>query len=79
MPTVEKVAGPRIHVRDIGRFSTGDRADVSADEAQYLCEELGGFERVDDEDSTDTCEVMKSDGDVCGRDLPCPYHSDEEE
>jgi hypothetical protein len=21
-----------------------------------------------------TCEVVKSDGEVCGRDLPCPYH-----
>lgn len=25
-----------------------------------------------------TCEVVKSDGEVCGRDLPCPYHSEED-
>jgi len=24
-----------------------------------------------------TCQVEKSDGDICGRDLPCPYHSDD--
>lgn len=23
------------------------------------------------------CEVVKSDGEVCGRDLPCPYHSED--
>lgn len=26
-------------------------------------------------DDTETCDVVKQDGDVCGRDLPCPYHS----
>lgn len=46
MPTVEKTAGGRVHVRGIGRFSIGDRADVSADEAAYLCEERGDFEYV---------------------------------
>lgn len=25
----------------------------------------------------ETCETIKSDGEVCGRDLPCPYHSDD--
>lgn len=23
---------------------------------------------------TETCEVVKSDGEVCGRERPCPYH-----
>jgi hypothetical protein len=27
---------------------------------------------------TETCEVVKSDGEVCGRERPCPYHDDEE-
>jgi hypothetical protein len=31
-------------------------------------------ERVD---STATCEAIKADGDVCGRELPCPYHSED--
>jgi hypothetical protein len=30
-------------------------------------------------DESDTCDAVKNDGDVCGRELPCPYHSDEEE
>jgi hypothetical protein len=25
-------------------------------------------------DASGTCDVVKADGDVCGRDLPCPYH-----
>lgn len=28
-------------------------------------------------DDTPTCETVKSDGEVCGRELPCPYHSDD--
>jgi len=27
----------------------------------------------------ETCDVVKSDGAVCGRELPCPYHSDSED
>jgi len=30
------------------------------------------------EADTDTCQTVKSDGEVCGRELPCPYHSEEE-
>lgn len=29
-------------------------------------------------DETATCDVVKSDGEVCGRELPCQYHSEEE-
>jgi len=25
-------------------------------------------------DSPETCDVVKGDGDVCGRERPCPYH-----
>ena len=29
-------------------------------------------------EATETCdEVVERTGDVCGRDLPCPYHSDD--
>lgn len=24
----------------------------------------------------ETCETVKADGEVCGRELPCPYHSE---
>jgi len=48
MPTVEKVSGGRVHIREAGReFDRGDRADVSEATAAYLCEERGDFERVD--------------------------------
>lgn len=29
------------------------------------------------EEETETCQVEKSDGEVCGRDKPCPYHDEE--
>lgn len=51
MPTVEKVSGNRVGVRGIGEFEVGDRAEVSADEAAYLCDERGDFVRVDSSDS----------------------------
>jgi len=28
-------------------------------------------------DTTPTCDTVKTDGDVCGRELPCPYHSED--
>lgn len=30
-------------------------------------------------DAPETCTAVKTDGEVCGRDLPCPYHSETEE
>lgn len=27
-----------------------------------------------DADGADTCDTVKSDGEVCGRERPCPYH-----
>jgi hypothetical protein len=84
MPTVEKVTGGRVHVRDIGHFEAGGRAEVSEADARYLVEERGDFETVDDDtdaetdSDAETCQVVKTDGEVCGRELPCPYHSDEE-
>jgi len=34
--------------------------------------------RVGEGEETETCTVVKNDGEVCGRDLPCPYHSEED-
>lgn len=28
-------------------------------------------------EGTPTCDAIKSDGEVCGRDLPCRYHSED--
>lgn len=30
----------------------------------------------DEDEEPETCQTVKNDGDVCGRELPCPYHSD---
>lgn len=61
MPRVEKVTGGRVYVRGIGRFRIGDQAEVSEDDAAYLCEERGDFRRVEDAD--------EGDGDVDGEDV----------
>lgn len=52
MPAVEKVRGGRVHVRGIGAFELGDRADVSEDQAAYLLEERSDFALVDEGTST---------------------------
>jgi len=33
--------------------------------------------RVDGDSGGETCDTVKQDGEVCGRDLPCPYHSED--
>jgi hypothetical protein len=57
MVEVEKARGGSVLVRGIGEFAVGDRADVTADEAAYLCDERGDFERVGETDRTDTVPV----------------------
>jgi len=36
------------------------------------------FEEDVSVDEVETCEEVKSDGEVCGREKPCPYHGDDE-
>lgn len=80
MPTVEKTRGGRVYMRSLDRqFSIGDRAEVDDAEAEYLVEERGDFEIVDDEDDVETCDEELDSGDVCGRELPCRYHSEDDE
>lgn len=74
MVTVEKVRGGRVRVRGIGRFERGDRADVSEEDAAYLCDERGDFERVGD------AEVENDAADDTGgylRDQPAAVQIDE--
>ena len=52
-------------------FAPGDAQTVADDVAARLTE------RDDFEAVTETCSVEKSDGEVCGRELPCRYHSDD--
>jgi hypothetical protein len=44
--------------------------------ADSSVESLDSVAWCDDCGPTETCEVVKNDGEVCGRELPCPYHSD---
>lgn len=85
MPTVrhprdrDDVAGhpaARVTVRgesyaiDDGRVELPTDADVQA---------LADAHGVDPSDLrvTETCDVVKSDGEICGRELPCSYHSED--
>jgi len=63
-------------------FDPGDEKDVDDDLADYLTDR-DDFEVVDtsvgqEDEPPDTCDEL-IDGEVCGRDLPCRYHSDDEE
>lgn len=57
--------------------------DGWADQYGYDAEELLVHEDWEqpenDEEDVETCSAVKSDGEVCGRDLPCHYHSEEDE
>ncbi|GGO01794.1 hypothetical protein [Haloarcula pellucida] len=79
MPVVEKTSGARVTIRDIGEFTHGDRADVGAADAAYLCDERGDFERVDDavaaEDGPADEDVHEEDGPPDGAG-PIPDPSD---
>jgi len=63
----------------------GDRVTLDADGC-FETDDRGAVERLADAhdcdvadlrvDTADTCDTVKSDGEVCGRDRPCPYHDD---
>ena len=55
--------------------NTGGRIR-STDDTDGLdaCPNCADGDDGDDGDDPDTCEVVKSDGEVCGRELPCGYH-----
>ncbi len=42
------------------------------------CPECAGGVQTESEssDEPETCQTVKSDGEVCGRELPCGYHDD---
>lgn len=72
MPTVRYVGGNGYYIRDGPDFENdGDKAVVGERTADRLTS------RDDFELVIETCDAVKSDGDVCGRDLPCPYHSED--
>jgi hypothetical protein len=86
MPTVrhprdrEDVAGdPPARVTVRGRTYAVDRdadpATVTLPESADVDALAAAYDLApDDLTTTDTCEVVKSDGDVCGRERPCRFH-----
>jgi hypothetical protein len=62
----------RDHARDLVVREDADGRYVGVPEyaADAVRDALGG--------GGGTCQVEKADGEVCGRDLPCPYHSEGE-
>jgi len=71
-PIAVDVAGERVVTNSDGIFEVPDDARGW----------LERFARAYDADpdaliQEQTCDVVKHDGEVCGRDLPCQYHSEE--
>jgi len=66
------LGGNGYYLRDGPDFEdAGDEGAVGKRTAGRLTE------RDDFELVVETCDTVKSDGDRCGRELPCPYHSEE--
>lgn len=75
-PPVIAVDGTDVPVDGAGRF------DVPVDQAEWLAEladTYGVALHAIREGGPGVCEAVKDDGEVCGRDLPCQYHSDSED
>lgn len=71
------------HARDLSVREDEDGRYVGCSDryADEVAEYLGVDAPTTDEDGgdADECQEVKADGEVCGRELPCPYHSDDEE
>lgn len=63
--------GPVRHRLGAQTFERGVATETSSVHADHLVERHDYFEKVNE-----TCQVVKSDGEVCGRELPCGYHPD---
>lgn len=65
---------PEEGVRPVGEASVENHAEEV--EWCVACDPFGDDSAGGSPDSDgDTCQVVKNDGDVCGRELPCGYHS----
>ena len=64
---------------DVDELVDGDQ-DADADEEDVDEGDVGDEANVDENaDAPETCQEVKSDGEKCGRELPCRYHSDDED
>jgi hypothetical protein len=78
------------HPRDVGIAIDVNGEHVLPDENGHydIGDQRGWLERYADAvgvapedlivDETATCETVKTDGEVCGRELPCAYHSEDD-
>lgn len=73
------VEGVHVSPNEDGTYDIPDDADGwldryaaanDVDTAELLVEDGGS--------GGDTCQAVKSDGEVCGRETPCQYHSEED-
>lgn len=82
-PSFVDVNGERVPVADDGTFEIDDEYWLDDFAAAHDCsaEDLVVDEDADQPagDEPETCDVVKSDGEVCGRSLPCQYHTEDDE
>lgn len=76
------LGGESVEVSDDGTLDVTDgQADTLARMYDVTVSDLRVGEETDDGptggDESGTCTEVKTDGEVCGRDLPCPYHSED--
>lgn len=71
------VGVPERYAEKVADFLGATVEESDAEES----DETDADDADDSEEETDaeTCQTVKSDGDVCGRELPCAYHSDGDE
>lgn len=73
-----QVSGPFHTERDCPELSESVRpihAELVDLDEREVCSECVPLQS-DSESESGTCDVVMNSGEVCGRDLPCPYHSD---
>ena len=76
-PASVDLQGETVPVDRSGDTATFTTADGSAVEAFARAYGVTADDLVTDEGGErGTCDVVKSDGEVCGRPLPCQYHSE---
>lgn len=59
---------------DDGTYTLPDGSESWLDAFAEANDCTAGDLLVDDSADTDACQEVKGDGEVCGRDRPCPYH-----
>jgi hypothetical protein len=81
-PHADRDASPAAVTVDTTTYAVGDDGTIDcppADET-HVADVLAGAYECDAADLlvSETCEAVKADGEVCGRERPCRYHSDED-